>query len=273
MRVPTIRYLLLCFTLMLSARAWAAPQAELWPMWQTHNPDSVGAVSHEGFDRFLATYLKRSADGVYRVQYAGVSAASRAGLEDYLSRLQAVPIRKYSRPQQYAYWVNLYNAKTVQLVLEHQEKTSIRNIKLGGLFRSGPWDAKVLKVEGTELSLNDIEHRILRPIWRDPRSHYALNCASIGCPNLQPRAWDASTLETQLEAAAKAFVNHPRAVRVSGDKLWVSSIYVWFKSDFGGSDAGVIAHLKRYAEPALAAKLGAVKKINDDGYDWALNGV
>ena len=123
------------------------------------------------------------------------------------------------------------------------------------------------------LSLNDIVHRILPPIWRDPRTHYALNCASIGCPNLQPRAWDASTLETQLEAAAKAFVNHPRGVRVAGDKLWVSSIYVWFKSDFGGSDAGVIAHLKRYAEPALAAKLALVKKINDDGYDWALNGV
>jgi hypothetical protein len=122
------------------------------------------------------------------------------------------------------------------------------------------------------MSLDDIEHETMRPTFRDPRVHYAVNCASIGCPNLPPRAWRAATLERELDAAAAAFVNHPRGVTVLPDgRLRVSSIYAWFREDFGGSEAGVVAHLRRHAAPPLAARLGERTAIAEDAYDWALN--
>lgn len=122
------------------------------------------------------------------------------------------------------------------------------------------------------MSLDDIEHETMRPTFRDPRVHYAVNCASIGCPNLWPRAWRATTLERQLDAAAAAFVNHPRGVTVLPDgRLRTSSIYSWFREDFGGSEAGVVAHLRRYAAAPLAARLTERTAIAGDSYDWALN--
>jgi Protein of unknown function, DUF547 len=101
--------------------------------------------------------------------------------------------------------------------------------------------------------------------------HYAVNCASFGFPNLRPMAWRAETLEADLDAAARDFVNHPRGASISGDGLKVSSIYKWFQADFGGTSAGVIAHLKKYANPDLAKKLNKQTAIADDAYDWSLN--
>jgi hypothetical protein len=120
--------------------------------------------------------------------------------------------------------------------------------------------------------LNDIEHRVLRPIWQDARIHYAVNCASIGCPNLQFKAFTADNTEFMLEVASVEFINHPRAVLVKNGKLRVSSIYNWYKADFGGSDASVIDHLLQYAKPTLADQLGNIESIdNDDHYDWGVN--
>jgi hypothetical protein len=113
----------------------------------------------------------------------------------------------------------------------------------------------------------------MRPTFKDPRVHYAVNCASVGCPNLMPKAWRAATLEADLDAAARAFVNHPRGARVKAGKLTVSSIYAWFKEDFGGTDAAVIAHLRQYASAELRRKLAAISTIDGDDYDWTLNGL
>jgi hypothetical protein len=121
------------------------------------------------------------------------------------------------------------------------------------------------------VALDDIEHQILRPIWRDPRLHYALNCASLGCPNLQPAPFEPDRLDRQLDAAAIEFVNHPRAVSLEDDGLIVSSIYRWFGDDFGGTDRKILAHLKAYASPDLAMKLEGFASIGDDRYDWRLN--
>ncbi len=263
------------FTLMLvfSGFATAAPKSEPWPKWEAHDEASPGAISHEAWDKFLAAYVKPSADGVNRVAYRAVTRGDKKALETYIGRLQGVPISKYSRAEQRAYWINLYNAETVYLVVSHPDVKSIRDIKLGGVFSGGPWEAKILSVEGEKLALNDIEHRILRPIWHDPRTHYSVNCASFGCPNLQPKAYTGSNLEGLLDAGAKAYVNSPRGATVSKGKLTVSSIYKWFADDFGGTDEGVIAHLKRYAAPPLAEQLKGISKISDNAYDWSLNSI
>jgi hypothetical protein len=253
-------------------QAHAAPKAELWPRWQAHDPGATATIDHAAWDRFLKTYVVESPDGIARVAYGRVASADRQALTGYIDALSAAPVSRLARPEQAAYWINLYNALTVRVVLDHYPVKSIRDIKISpGLFSSGPWGKKLARVEGEMLSLDDIEHRILRPIWRDARVHYAVNCASLGCPNLAREAYTARTLERLLDKGARAYVNHPRAARVEDGRLFVSSIYSWFREDFGGGDAGVIAHLTQHAAPTLAQRLGGVARIASHDYDWALN--
>src|SRR5262249_29757114 len=176
------------------------------------------------------------------------------------------------RREQFAYWVNLYNAATLRIVLDHYPVKSIRDISLGGaLFQVGPWGAKVVTVKGERLSLDDIEHRILRPLWRDARVHYVVNCASIGCPDMPPAPLTGANAEAVLETAARGYINHPRGALTQNGRLVVSSLYRWYREDFGGSDAGVLAHLRRYALPPLAAEFSRVSAIDRYEYDWSLN--
>ena len=135
----------------------------------------------------------------------------------------------YSRREQKAFWINLYNALTVRLVAESYSVGSIRDI-------ASPFDTKVVEVEGQPLSLNDIEHRILRPIWSDARIHYAVNCAAIGCPNLLPVAFTGPNTGQLLELAAHGYINHRRGARIEDGGLIVSKIYGWFTEDFGSSE-------------------------------------
>jgi hypothetical protein len=249
-----------------------APKAELWPKWQAHQPDSQKQIDHSAWDRFLQKYVQAGADGINRLPYAAISATERQSLLNYIDAMQAISISHYSRRQQMAYWINLYNAVTINIILQHYPVSSIRDIDISpGLFADGPWDKKLLKIEGQEVSLNDIEHRILRPIWQDPRIHYGVNCASLGCPNLQARAYTAEQIEPMLNAAARAYVNHPRGVRVQGEDVFVSSIYSWFQEDFGKTEADVIRHIQDYAESGLANKLNGIVFLAGDDYDWTLN--
>jgi len=125
--------------------------------------------------------------------------------------------------------------------------------------------------EGESLSLNDIEHRILRPIWQDPRIHYAVNCASFSCPNLRGTAFTAGNLEAILDQAARSYVNSRRGVALAGGRLTLSSIYDWYASDFGRNEAEILAHLRQYAKPELASQLAAFKGRINYAYDWSLN--
>ncbi|MDX2275557.1 MAG: DUF547 domain-containing protein [Hyphomonadaceae bacterium] len=227
----------------------------------------------------LARYVSLHQDGVNRVAYARwrASTADMARLNAVIDALAAQRPSAMSRPVAFAYWANLYNAITLKVVLDRYPIDSIRDIRSEGVLFDpqaliGPWRARRVSVEGRRMSLDDIEHDTLRPLVRDPRVHYAVNCASIGCPNIQPRAWSADSLERDLDAAARAFVNHPRGARIVSSSLRVSSIYEWFKADFGGNDVGVIAHLRRFAEPALRDQLASVTRISGHDYDWALNG-
>jgi hypothetical protein len=248
-----------------------APKAELWPRWEAHDPDSHMRVDHRFWDGFLQRYVRSGADGVNRVAYDTVSQTDKAALDAYLDRLAATRVSALRRASQLAYWINFYNALTVRTILAHYPVDSIRDIDISpGLFSNGPWGKALTVVAQTPLSLNDIEHRILRPIWRDPRLHYALNCAALGCPNLQRRAFTVENTPALLGDAARAFINNPRGVRVSGDTLTLSSLYVWYAEDFGGGETGVLEHLKKYAQPDLLEALDTVTVIEND-YNWSLN--
>lgn len=256
----------------LSLPALGAPKADLWERWATHGAGKAAAIDHTDWDAFLQKYVKPGKDGINRVSYGRVSKADRQQLDAYVQKMQAVAIGKFARPEQRAYWINLYNATTVKLILDHYPVASITRINISpGFFSKGPWGKKLLKIENEAVSLDDIEHRILRPIWPDPRVHYACNCASIGCPNLAATAYTPANMEELLDAGARAYVNHPRGAKVANGKLTVSSIYQWYISDFGGNDQGVIEHLRKYAQPELLSKLKGISRISGGQYDWALN--
>jgi len=249
-----------------------APKAVPWSYWDISDSSSTLKVDHSRWDAFLKTYVQTDADGINRVRYAEVPADDRKSLEHYIEALSKLPIRQFPRNEQLAYWINLYNAVTINVVLDHYPVASIRDINISpGLFAMGPWGKKLLVIEGQDVSLNDIEHRILRPLWKDPRLHYVLNCASLGCPNLHNRAFPAADTDEVMENAARAFINHPRAVTVKDGRLYVSSIYSWFQADFGGSEQAVIRHLEHYASGELADSLADMTRIQDDHYDWTLN--
>lgn len=235
------------------------------------NRSGSGTADHAAFDALLARRARNSRDGIVRVDYAGwkASAADRAALTAYIAALSRLSPLSLTRPEQFAFWANLYNAVTLDVVLDAYPVRSIRDIRSGLL--PGPWRRRLVTIGGVELSLDDIEHNILRKGWVEPRVHYAVNCASIGCPNLPLRAFRGATLGPALDAAARAYVNTPRAVRFDGDELVVSSIYKWYAADFGGSDARIIAHLARHADEPLRSRLQAATRIGRDTYDWSLN--
>ena len=250
----------------------AAPSADLWDHWQASNPQSSQTIDHSIWDQWLKTYIKPGDDGINYVAYGEVSAADKAKLTEYINDLEATEIASYNSAEQQAYWINLYNALTIDVILQHYPTDSILDIDISpGLLSNGPWKKKLLTIDGQEVSLDDIEHRILRPIWQDPRIHYAVNCASIGCPNLSIDAFTAANTEDLLNQGAKAYINHERGVSVQGRDLVLSSIYDWFESDFGDNDEEVIDHLKQYADAELKAKLEKIDEIDDYDYDWDLN--
>ncbi|MGP8307127.1 DUF547 domain-containing protein [Vibrio sp. YIC-376] len=252
--------LLLCA--LLSFSVYSAPKADLWPYWNHSNEASPTQISHQEWQQLLDSYL--IADGENTLfRYSKVSAVDKTKLKQYIQHLASLNPLHYRKAEQYAYWVNLYNAITVDLILDNYPIKSIT--KLGGLFSFGPWDEDAVMINGKKLTLNDIEHRILRPIWQDPRTHYAVNCASLGCPNLQAQAFTADNSQALLESAAKAFINSKKGVSIEGNTARISSIYDWFAVDFGG-EKQVFNHIRQYA-PQYNSFSGQVKY----DYDWSLN--
>ncbi|MGF1722094.1 DUF547 domain-containing protein [Vibrio kyushuensis] len=254
------------FTLLLltlSFSTWAAPKAELWSYWDKSNEQATDTISHDDWQLLLNKYLiTKNQHTLFR--YSDVSKKDKIKLESYINTLASLKPQDYSKKEQYSYWVNFYNALTVNLILDNYPTKSIT--KLGGFFSFGPWGKAIITVNDKKLTLNDIEHRILRPIWNDPRTHYALNCASLGCPNLQPSVFTATTSETLLEKAADEFINSDKGAELSEGRLQLSSIYDWFSDDFGSKEE-LFIHLAQY-RPELSQFRG---KVSYD-YDWALNG-
>ena len=225
-------------------------------------------AEHADWTRLLKTYVKMGSDGITRFDYAGLAASQtdRAALDTYIARFAAMDLSAKTDAN-FAAWANLYNAVTLRHIVGRYPLKSIKD----GYLVGGPWKDVKVQAGGQEVSLDDIEHKILRKIWGTPEVHYSINCASYSCPNLPPKAWEAATLKKDLAAAARAYINQARGVTVTSKGLVLSSIYDWFQADFGGSKDAVIEHLLKYAEPELAEKIRANPKIVRYRYDWSLN--
>jgi hypothetical protein len=221
-------------------------------------------VDHALFVSLLSSHVK---DGV--VDYKGFK-ADEAILDRYLDALAAVDPGALSTDEQFAFYVNAYNAWTIKLILTRYP--DIRSIKeLGSLF-SSPWKKTIARIDGERLTLDQIEHDILRKRFKDPRVHFAVNCASKSCPPLQGEPFTGDLLNDQLDQAARAFINAPRFNRLEGETLWVSKIFDWFPEDFNGD---VIGYFIAFADGPLRDQLAQNKdriKVKFLEYDWSLNG-
>ena len=242
------------------------------PVFQISDPNSPYGVDHSAWDAFLAKYVVTDSQGINRVRYGQVSQQDRSALQCYLQQLQSTDIRTLNRNDQLAFWFNLYNARTVALVVDKYPIRSVRQIKQKFTDFVGPFDDEgAVNVLGKSLSLNDIESRIVRPGWNDPRIHYALNCASYGCPNLAPTAWTGHDLNERLDSAAYQFINSNRAVKRGLLGLRVSKIYKWYGGDFGGDDQSILNHISQYADCNTQNKISGQQKIRGYFYDWSLS--
>lgn len=232
------------------------------------DPDSSIRISHAVWQSLLDHYVIVDADGLNRVDYAGLKMKDRDRLAAYLEAMADAPLTRVTRDEQMAFWINLYNALTVQLIVDHYPLQSILDI---GTKLNGPWNRTLITIDGRALTLDDIEHRILRGSWQEPRIHFAVNCASVGCPNLQPAAFLAETLEAQLADAAREFLGSARAVNATDGTLKLSSLFDWYAADFGDSPRAVRERLAGYADPATAALLRDWSGPVVYDYDWSLN--
>jgi hypothetical protein len=259
MRLAAVCYLALAACLLPAAgSAGTPPKAQM---------ETTVPAEHADWTRILKTYVKMGSDGITRFDYAGLKAskADRAALDAYIARFADMDLSDRTDAN-FAAWANLYNAVTVRHIAR---RYPLKSIKDG--YLTGPWKAVKVRAGGHTVSLDAIEHKILRKTWGTPEVHYSINCASYSCPNLPARAWEAGTLRKDLAAAARAYINQARGVDVTPDGLVLSSIYDWFQADFGGSQEAVIAHLLEHAQPGLAGKIRSNPRIAGYRYNWSLN--
>ena len=245
---------IVCFITILSSGFLSASHAA-----------TADAVDHSEFGALLAKHVKNGF-----VDYAGFK-ADEAGLDRYLSTLEKVDPESLSRNEQVAFYINAYNAWTIKLILTGYP--GVKSIKdLGSIFQS-PWKKEFVRINGKTLTLDDIEHKILRPRFKDARVHFAINCASKSCPPLISEPYRGATIDSQLSKVTRDFVNAPGSFRLDGDTLWVSSIFKWFSGDFNEDPAGFY---RTYAKGELKKQLdekGDRIKVKFLDYDWSLNGM
>ena len=258
----------------LLAAACGPPESEEIAGWDASDESNVERIDHAPWQDILDGYVDPDSSGVNLVDYAALAAnaADAAKLAAYLQFLEGIDPRDYARAEQMAYWINLYNALTVKVVLDDYPVDSIRDIHEGVVPLTGPWGDVHTNVAGQDLTLDQIEHGILRPIWRDKRIHYAVNCAAYGCPHLLETAFTAANTESLLDAGARDYVNSFRGVDVVDDDfIVISSIYEWYAEDFGDTEESVLTHLRDYADDELATFLESFEGAVEHDYDWDLN--
>lgn len=224
---------------------------------QTYAP----VIDHAQWTELLEKHV--SVEG--NVNYQGFQQDQQA-LDRYLDLLSAnPPASNWSEAEQLAYWINAYNAFTVKLILDHYPLTSIKDIANGLPMINSPWDIKFFKIGETDMDLNTIEHEILRKQFAEPRIHFAINCASFSCPRLRNEAFEANTLEQQLEDQTYGFIYNPDKNRISDSSIQLSSIFSWFEGDFT-KEGDLISFIRPYK-----VDIREDLKIEYIEYDWLLN--
>ncbi len=237
----------------------SSPQVEQDPKAAEEKPakeiKEAAKPDHSMWDDLLRKHV--SAEG--RVNYRGFK-SDRTLLDQYLQYLQGNPLQAgWSRNEKLTYWINAYNAFTVDLILQHYPLQSIMDLEK-------PWDQKFITLGDKKYSLNQIEHQIVRPQFREPRIHFALVCAAVSCPKLLNRSYRPEDLNQQLENQTRYFLNSSGKNKLSAQKVEVSQLFNWYGEDFT-AEGSIVDFLNRYAD----IKIAADAEVIFAEYDWALN--
>ncbi len=234
-------------------------------------PATAQAFDHTAFDRLLEAHV----DAQGMVDYDAL--ASSTDFRRYLDQLAGADLGPLQQNERLALWINAYNAYTIELINQHNERRSIRNINrmLGIIKGKGPWSEPMATVAGHTYTLDQIEHEIIRKRFSEPRIHFALVCAAMGCPPLRREAYTGSRLDTQLDEQARVFLlRSPQKNRVDVQtrRVHLSPIFRWYGEDFGRSDAEIGHYLARYFSGSEQELLRSGNfRIEYTHYDWTLN--
>ena len=243
-------------------------QGTVGQVWPAAQQVSIDQIDHSSFDQLLQKYVDENGQVAYKTWHA--SAADRQALTNYLAHLsQASSTQPASREAQLAYWINAYNAVTIEGIMQVYPTSSIRNhTKAVG---HNIWKRLFLHSGGKKLSLEDIEHKVLRKM-NEPRIHFAIVCASIGCPRLLNRAYFPQSLGEQLAVNTQDFFSRAQNLQVSGNTISMSKIMEWYGTDFAQSPQQQAQVLAKYF-PAQVQQLAASGnfRVSYLGYDWNLN--
>jgi hypothetical protein len=235
------------------------------PVWHPAHAAASAAVDHSAFDKLLKKHV--SAKGL--VDYKGFK-ADETVFNQYLAVLSKNPPGSSApKNEQMAYWINAYNAFTIRLILDHYPVQSIKDIgsKIKIPFVTTPWAAKFFSIGGEKMSLDNIEHGILRKKFDDPRIHFALVCASLSCPRLRNEAYSAAQLEKQLDDQGRDFLNNPAKNKVGKAEAQLSKYFDWYKGDWQKNGQSVAKWVNRYS----TTKMDDKAKITYLDYNWSLN--
>jgi hypothetical protein len=196
----------------------------------------------------------------------------------YLQALARVRVSGMSKSDRLAYWINVYNAFTIELINKHKERESIRNINmfLGLVKGKGPWKEEIVRADGRLLTLDHVEHKIIRVEFKEPRIHMALVCAAMSCPPLRPEAYEGATLDRQLHEQTRTFLRERQTenrLDLGNSVIHLSPIFDWFREDFGKTDANILKFVAAYfdGEGERNAFTASRLKIEFTDYDWSLN--
>lgn len=249
----------------------AQTTTSLGKTWAAANRVSMDDIDHSLLDELLSKYVDQ--DGLVSYSAWKASATDREALRRYFDELSRADRDKPARREaRLAFWINAYNAVTLEGILRVYPTTSIRNhtSKLGGY---NIWQHLQLRVGDSSYSLEQMEHEILRPMG-EPRIHFAIVCASIGCPRLQNRAYTASDLEQQLDDNSRDFFSRSRNahIDVAANTVYLSSILSWFGEDFGRTEQDRLQYLLPYLPDEITALIRQPKvKVDYLVYNWDLN--
>ncbi len=229
-------------------------------------PAKLSAFDHS--HAAFTSVLEKHVDGK-KVDYASLkkSPDKLGAYLDSLAKVSQSEFKGWSEKEEMAYLINLYNAGTLKLIIDNYPLKSIKDI-------GSPWKRKVVKLFGSDRSLDYVEHDLLRKNYSDPRIHFGVNCASIGCPPLRNEAFQASKLDKQLDEQAKKFLNDSSKNRVDANKgiLYLSPIFDWFKGDFVKKSGSVEKFVAPYFNDSDRKAIESGKlKIKYTDYDWNLN--
>ena len=232
-------------------------------------PTALAMVfDHSQFDQILKAYV----DDQGLVDYKRIGGDKR--FHNYMAQLERAVIEQMSIDGRLAFWINAYNAVTIDKVIRWKPKKSVRETGIRGLWISTKFfTSREHTVAGKPVSQDDIEHEILRKQFKDPRIHFAIVCASSSCPKLARYAFSEEHLQHQLEEETRNFVNSDRGLRMDYAKntLYLSKLFDWFAGDFEGQSGSVLAFIRPYLNEEATAFLARKPKIAYLRYDWALN--